>query len=264
MIWKTICLLLVAAFIIGCAGKPVEHQVRGSILEVDASVEVIESVRVDDVSSGDTIRMRNIVGFRDGDEVKYVKSVKYIGMDAPRRGEPFHKPATELNKKLVDGKKVRLVFDEQKIDRSGRFLAYVYVENPSAQGEEKTLFVNQEMIKKGYAKVPDAIENTRYLEQFRSLEAEARELRLGIWKYADEGNDEELKTVHQQAVDVPDKEEFKYVASRDSDVFHKPNCSSAKRIKEENKVFYHTYKEAMDDGKRPCKQCDPEDRDDLK
>ena len=51
--------------------------------------------------------------------------------------------------------------------------------------------------------------------------------------------------------------EYKYVASKNSNVFHRPQCSSAKRIKPENLVGYNTRDEAIKAGKRPCKICKP-------
>jgi hypothetical protein len=51
--------------------------------------------------------------------------------------------------------------------------------------------------------------------------------------------------------------EYKYVASKNSNVFHRPNCSSAKRIKPENLVGYRSRDEAINTGKRPCKRCKP-------
>ena len=51
--------------------------------------------------------------------------------------------------------------------------------------------------------------------------------------------------------------EYKYVASKNSKVFHKPDCSSAKRIKPENLVGYSTREEAINAGKKPCKLCKP-------
>jgi hypothetical protein len=51
--------------------------------------------------------------------------------------------------------------------------------------------------------------------------------------------------------------EYKYVASKNSKVFHKPECSSAKRIKPENLVGYSTREEAINADKKPCKLCKP-------
>ena len=51
--------------------------------------------------------------------------------------------------------------------------------------------------------------------------------------------------------------EYKYVASKNSKVFHKATCSSAKRINPGNLVTYKTREEAIQAGKRPCKICKP-------
>ncbi len=51
--------------------------------------------------------------------------------------------------------------------------------------------------------------------------------------------------------------EYKCIASKNSKVFHKADCSSAKRIKPENLVKYGSKGEAIKAGKRPCKRCKP-------
>ena len=48
-----------------------------------------------------------------------------------------------------------------------------------------------------------------------------------------------------------------YVASKNSKVFHEPNCSSAQRIKPKNRVFYNSRNKAINAGRRPCKLCKP-------
>jgi hypothetical protein len=50
---------------------------------------------------------------------------------------------------------------------------------------------------------------------------------------------------------------YEYVASKNSKVFHKPECSSAKRILQKNLVSYNRRDEALKAGKRPCKICKP-------
>jgi hypothetical protein len=51
--------------------------------------------------------------------------------------------------------------------------------------------------------------------------------------------------------------ENKYVASKSSSVFHKPECRWAKNISEVNLVSYTSKDEAIKAGKRPCKTCNP-------
>jgi hypothetical protein len=51
--------------------------------------------------------------------------------------------------------------------------------------------------------------------------------------------------------------EYKFVASENSKVFHRPDCHWVKQIKPENLIDYDTRAEAIKAGKRPCKQCKP-------
>jgi hypothetical protein len=50
---------------------------------------------------------------------------------------------------------------------------------------------------------------------------------------------------------------YKYVSSKNSKVFHRPQCRSAKGIKPENLVGYSSRDEVIQAGKRPCKVCKP-------
>ncbi len=58
-------------------------------------------------------------------------------------------------------------------------------------------------------------------------------------------------------IDPSKKENKKYVASKNSKVFHLKDCSAAKRISEKNLKEYDSRMQALADGKRPCKICKP-------
>lgn len=51
--------------------------------------------------------------------------------------------------------------------------------------------------------------------------------------------------------------EYKYAASKDSEVFHYIDCSNVARIKPENLILFKTRKEAIASGRRLCKTCKP-------
>jgi len=51
--------------------------------------------------------------------------------------------------------------------------------------------------------------------------------------------------------------EHKYIASKSSNIFHKPDCRWAKNISDQNLVTYKSKDEAIKAGKRPCKTCNP-------
>jgi len=121
------------------------------------------------VVDGDTIHVR--IGAR-------VEKVRYIGVNTPevhhpRKGEePGGREAAEVNRRLVEGKTVRLELDVQERDRYGRLLAYVWVGD---------VMVNAELVRLGYAQVMTIPPNVRYQEIFVKLQREAREAGRGLW-----------------------------------------------------------------------------------
>jgi micrococcal nuclease len=117
----------------------------------------------------------------DGDTIKLANGerVRYIGIDTPETKHPrkpveyFGKEASAANKKLVEGKKVRLELDVQKRDRYGRLLAYVYVGD---------IFVNAWLVENGYAQVATYPPNVKYQKMFLKLQNEARASSKGLWQ----------------------------------------------------------------------------------
>lgn len=57
----------------------------------------------------------------------------------------------------------------------------------------------------------------------------------------------ETKTIETQ--------EYKYAASKKSEVFHNITCSYVSKIKPENLILFKTRGEAIASGRRPCKKC---------
>ncbi len=51
--------------------------------------------------------------------------------------------------------------------------------------------------------------------------------------------------------------EQNYVASVNSDKYHRVSCDYAENILEENRIYYSTPQDAEDAGKRPCSACRP-------
>jgi micrococcal nuclease len=106
--------------------------------------------------------------------------VRYIGMDTPESVKPgtpvqcYAKAASAENKKLVQGQRVKLVSDAEARDRYGRLLAYVYRERDG-------LFVNAELVRRGYAKPLTIPPNVAHAAEFRRLAAGARRAGRGLW-----------------------------------------------------------------------------------
>ncbi|HEX16778.1 MAG TPA: hypothetical protein ENF44_06615 [Deltaproteobacteria bacterium] len=110
----------------------------------------------------------------DGDTVVLVggEVIRYLGVNCPERGEPFWREATELNRRLVAGRKVRLELEEEiRRDRYGRMLAYVYCDG---------LFVNGELLRRGMAHL-FCLQPLKLYQDLFSLQESARERGIGIW-----------------------------------------------------------------------------------
>ncbi|MCK4293131.1 MAG: hypothetical protein KAY65_08025 [Planctomycetes bacterium] len=75
---------------------------------------------------------------------------------------------------------------------------------------------------------------------------------------ASDANDVNIlpKKTTERPADSPPAE-YKYVASKNSKVFHSPDCRFAGTISPKNLVGYKTRKDAINAGKRPCKVCKP-------
>lgn len=116
----------------------------------------------------------------DGDtiEIESGQKVRYIGIDTPESVDPrkpvecFAKEASEKNKSLVEGKKVRLVKDVSETDRYNRLLRYVYVNDT---------FINLELVKDGYAISTAFPPDVKHSNDFKKAAATARQNKRGLW-----------------------------------------------------------------------------------
>jgi len=106
--------------------------------------------------------------------------VRYIGIDTPESVKPntpvqcFAKAASAFNERLVAGRRVTLVSDVEKRDRYGRLLAYVY-RRPDG------LFVNEELVQRGYARPLTIPPDVRFSARFTRLAGDARRAARGLW-----------------------------------------------------------------------------------
>jgi competence protein ComEC len=57
--------------------------------------------------------------------------------------------------------------------------------------------------------------------------------------------------------ETDETQEYKYAASKKSEVFHYITCSYVSKIKPENLILFKTREEAIASGRRPCKKCKP-------
>jgi micrococcal nuclease len=163
--WRTLTPWLVVLVVAGLAGR--------SLLDGDGDAPSQQTqATVVRVVDGDTIRVRLAGGA--------IEHVRYIGIDTPESVKPgtpvecFSKAASAANRRLVEGRQVTLVRDVEERDRYGRLLAYVY-RRPDG------LFVNAELVRRGYARPLTIPPDVRHAARFRQLADEARRAARGLW-----------------------------------------------------------------------------------
>lgn len=123
------------------------------------------------------VESAHLVRVIDGDTIDVAlggqtRRVRYIGIDAPERNQPFYAESAAANRSLVAGKTLWLVRDVSETDRYGRLLRYVIA------GE---IFVNLALVREGYAQTMTVPPDVSCAEAFRAAEAEARAAGRGLW-----------------------------------------------------------------------------------
>lgn len=149
--------------------QPQKEEYATNENETDKSAELYLVTRVID---GDTIEVE-INGSKE--------KLRLIGIDTPETVDPrkpvecFGKEASSKMKSLVEGKQVRLEADTSQGDRGkyGRLLRYVFLPDGT--------FVNDLMIRQGYAYEYTYRIPYQYQSQFKQAEQEARAKKRGLW-----------------------------------------------------------------------------------
>lgn len=208
------------------------------------------------VIDGDTI----LIDYKGNQE-----RVRLLSVNTPESVHPDKKQnitmgkiASQYTKERLRGKSVDLEFEGERRDRYDRLLAYIIVDGSN---------FNLELVNEGLSPYYTQYGlSQKYDREFRSAEKLARKNGLNIWgdpeltqKYL------RLKSKWGQGVsqnksssnNVVQKVEAKYVASKTSDVFHRPDCKWVKKIKPTNFIEFDSRDEAVKSGRRPCKTCNP-------
>lgn len=116
----------------------------------------------------------------DGDTIELTSGarIRYIGIDTPEISDPrilvecFGREAAAENRRLVEGKHVRLEKDISDSDVFGRLLRYVYVADT---------MINEHLVRNGFALVSTYPPDVKYQERFIAAQRMAREEDAGLW-----------------------------------------------------------------------------------
>lgn len=133
--------------------------------------------------AGERVLVTRVV---DGDTIEIAtgQTIRFIGIDTPETVDPrrpvgcFGKEASNETKSLLSGKEVILQKDVSETDKYKRLLRYVYLPLENNQ----LLFVNDYLVRTGFAKASTYPPDVKFSEQFREAEQTARENKKGLWE----------------------------------------------------------------------------------
>ena len=128
-----------------------------------------------------------VVSVIDGDTIilNDQSHLRYIGVDTPELHHPkiklqcFGEEAKIANQKLVEGKEIIMETDVSNVDRYKRLLRYVWVKNNNSSNS--AIFVNDYLVRQGFAYASTFPPDVKYAKQFIEAETEARENNRGLW-----------------------------------------------------------------------------------
>ncbi len=125
------------------------------------------------LNNGDHVRLIGIDAPEAHDNNKLTRDVNHRHIDrATQLG--MGKKAAVYAKDLLKGRRVHLEFDVEQRDRYGRLLAYIYLQDGT--------FVNEKIIRDGYAYPLTVPPNVRHAHEFKQWFDEAREQKRGLWQ----------------------------------------------------------------------------------
>lgn len=177
LIFSIFLLFILPIFFISLSGCGLYYEYRSDdfhnqYLNSDNGLDDEEFSIVKEVIDGDTLILSNN------------QRVRLIGINTPESGRYFFDEAKEILEVMVLGKKVRLERDITDKDGYGRLLRYIFLDD---------LFVNLEIIKRGFANAYTFAPDVKYAEKFLEAERFARLNELGLW---------ELSAVREVEVDL--------------------------------------------------------------
>ena len=119
-------------------------------------------------------KLFNVTKVFDGDtiEIETGEKVRLLGINTPEKNEFYYQESKEKLEELVAGKRVKLEAGLKDKDQYGRLLRYVFVDDT---------FVNLKLLKEGYATVYILDPDEKYYLEFKKVEKEAKENKLGLW-----------------------------------------------------------------------------------
>jgi len=155
-------LVLVIVFILGFFTKDFFVKKEYSVKNILLSKPKDGKYKVTKDLDGDTVVLETGEKFR------------YLGIDAPEANQRWGPEAKTFNEEMVLDKRVKVELDSTKLDKYGRILGYIWVDD---------VLVNEALVERGYAKVNliKGEAKPKYLDRLQKAENWAKQNNDGIW-----------------------------------------------------------------------------------
>ena len=196
-----------------------DNLVAGSELRA----ELLGTVEGQGESDGGLVSVVRVI---DGDtiEIEGGERVRYIGIDTPETVDPrkpvqcFGVEASDKNKELVYGAKVRLTKDVTERDKYGRLLRYVWIGDA---------MINLELVQQGFAYSYSYPPDVKYQDLFVKAQGVAREAKRGLWSSCSAGAPVQPETTATQEAGSGGSCAIKgNISSSGEKIYHIPGCGS--------------------------------------
>jgi micrococcal nuclease len=115
---------------------------------------------------GDSLMVRLMNASRD------VVSVRLIGVDCPEKGQQWGERAKRFTRAFCNGAPLQLEYDQERMDRYGRTLAYVHTHKG---------MLNRQLVRNGLALSILVRPNRKHHESLKRAQREARAAKAGFW-----------------------------------------------------------------------------------
>jgi len=158
---------LIAALLAGTVGGVGYKVIR------DNQADIFEDSihKVERVVDGDTI------------DIEGGERIRLLGIDTPESGACFSAESTSYLQLLLADAHITIEKDITGSDRYERLLRYVYI--PSDDIKNDDVFVNEQLVREGYAVVMPVAPDNRYRDLLSSAQAEAKDTSRGMWAACD-------------------------------------------------------------------------------
>lgn len=129
--------------------------------------------------------VHSVVHIVDGDtlDIENDVRIRFLGVDTPERSTCYYDEAKTFLEDLLEDKDIRIEKDISGADRFDRLLRYVYI--PADDPQDDDVFVNEVLLRQGYAQTLGQAPDNRYRDLFASAQSEAKEKERGLWGVCD-------------------------------------------------------------------------------